>query len=194
MKKKGLTDATVRYNAKALNVLQKNMSDLDNAESVKSSIAQLDRNSSYKRNLVISYNNYCKYNGITWQKPKYYCESKVPKIPSEERVDLIISNCSRKLAAALCISKDTGMRPIEVMGLRVKDVDFQKCICYPNTAKHGSARCLKLKETTVNLLQAHLAKHNEITQNDKIFGKWDSNKSANGSDTTETSLQQDFAM
>jgi integrase len=174
MKKKGLTDSTLHYNEKALNVLQKNVSNLDNAEEVKGFIAQLQRNNSYKRNLAIAYNNYCKYNGINWEKPKYYCESRLPKIPSEEKINMIISNCSRKLGLALSISKDTGMRPIEVMSLRVKDTDCQKGICYPNTAKHGSPRCLKLKETTVSLLQTYLAEHQNIGLDDRIFGSWSS--------------------
>jgi hypothetical protein len=66
MKKKGLTESTLSYNAKALNVLQKNVSNLDNPDEVKGFIARLDRNNSYKRNLVIAYNNYCKYNSLTW--------------------------------------------------------------------------------------------------------------------------------
>jgi hypothetical protein len=45
---------------------------------------------------------------------------------------------------------------------------------YPETAKHGSSRVLKLKPSTLNLLLTYLEKHNEIGLNDKIFGNWNS--------------------
>jgi integrase len=86
---------------------------------------------------------------------------------------MIISNASLKLATAISISKDTGLRPIEVMNLTLRDLDLQNSTIYPTTAKHGSPRALKLKTATVNILNKYLMSRN-MGLNDKLFGKWNS--------------------
>jgi integrase len=47
-------------------------------------------------------------------------------------------------------------------------------LVHPNTAKHGSARVLKLKSQTLNLLASYLAKHSDMKLNDKLLGNWSS--------------------
>ena len=138
----------------------------------------------YKRNLAIAYSNYCKYNGIHWIKPKYRPSSKLPKIPSEEKISMLIANSPEKLALAISMSRDTGLRPVELMNLRLKDIDVQHGLVYPETAKHGKGRVLKLKSTTLNLLASYLAKRPEIGLKDKITGIV--MHTANGLDTVET--------
>ena len=97
----------------------------------------------------------------------------MPKIPLEAKIDCIIANAPKKLATAIAISKDTGLRPVELMRLKLKDLDLQKGAVYPETAKHGSPRVLKLKNSTLNMLNKHLATVN-IGFNGNIFGTWNS--------------------
>jgi len=97
----------------------------------------------------------------------------MPKIPHETKIECIIANASKKLATAIAISKDTGLRPVELMNLRLRDLDLQNGAVYPNTAKHGSPRALKLSNRTLNMLTKYLA-HANIGLNDKIFEKWNS--------------------
>ena len=97
----------------------------------------------------------------------------MPKIPQEAKINCIIANASKKLATALAMSKDTGLRPIELMNLKLKDLDLQKGAVYPETAKHGSPRVLKLKNSTLNMLNKYLADRN-IGLNDKLFSWWNS--------------------
>ena len=97
----------------------------------------------------------------------------MPKIPQEAKIDLIIASASKKLATAISISKDTGLRPIELMNLRLKDIDLQNGAVYPETAKHGSPRVLKLKNSTLNRLNKYLSNF-AFGLNDKIFGCWNS--------------------
>jgi len=73
------------------------------------------------------------------------------------------------------------------MNLRLKDIDVQHGLVYPETAKHGKGRVLKLKSTTLNLLASYLAKHPEIGLKDKTFGSWDSDAYGKWLDTIETS-------
>jgi len=175
LRKKGLREKTIRSISKSLKFLIRNLgSAINNPEAVREFIAKLDRNEGYKRNLVYAYDCYAKVYRIQWNKPIYRPSPKLPRIPLEEKINLIIANSSKKLALALSISRDTGLRPIEVMNLRLKDVDLQNGLVYPATAKHGSARVLKLKPSTLNLLSSYLALHPEITLESRIFGKWSS--------------------
>mgnify|MGYP000622021446 CR=1 FL=1 len=110
---------------------------------------------------------------MRWCKPKYFVPKKLPRIPLESEIDIIIANASKKLGLALSISKDTGLRPIEVMKLKLRDIDLQNGLIYPETAKHGCARVLKIKNRTLNLLKQYISSR-KIGLNDKLFGSWTS--------------------
>jgi len=157
---------------KALRVLAKHCN-LNEPEAVKTFIALLDRKNGYKRQLCFAYNNYTKVHGLTWNKPIYFAPSKMPKIPLESKIDCIIANASQKVATAIAISKDTGLRPIELMNLKLRNIDLQNGAIYPETAKHGSPRVLKLKNRTLNMLNKYLTNHN-IGLDDNLFGTWNS--------------------
>ena len=172
MKRNGLRDATIRNVVKALKFLAKNCG-LHDPESVKDFVARLECNEGYKRNLVYAYDKYLKFRGFSWVKPKYEANNKLPKIPLEEKVSMLIANTPLKLGLAVAISRDTGLRPIELMGLRLRDIDLTSGLVYPETAKHGSGRMLKLKSSTLNMLNVYLARH-PMNPNDKLFGNWNS--------------------
>jgi len=170
MKKDGYADETIKNVGKSLFRLAK-LCNLDSPDSVKTFIATFDRKDGYKRALCYAYDCYVKANGLTWKKPKYWVASKLPRIPLESEIDLIISKSSLKLSTAISISKDTGLRPVECMNLRLRDLDLNKGAVYPATAKHGSPRVLKLKPKTVTMLRNYLAtRHIEI--NDNLFSYW----------------------
>ena len=97
----------------------------------------------------------------------------MPKIPLESKIECIMANASKKLATAIAISKDTGLRPIELMNMKLRNIDLQNGAVYPETAKHGSPRVLKLKNSTLNMLNKYLANRN-IGLNDNLFGTWTS--------------------
>jgi len=174
LKKAGKTDATIKNVGKALETLVKH-ADLNNPESVKTYIATADKKHGYKRNLTYAYDQYVKIHGLTWTRPVYYQSAKMPKIPHEEKINCIIANSSRKLAVAIAMSRDTGLRPIELMNLKLRNVDLQNGAVYPETAKHGSPRVLKLRNTTLNMLNKYLA-NRSISLNDNLFGKWNSDR------------------
>jgi integrase len=167
MKKNGYSKYTINYTRKALQLLNKNC-DLEDPDSVKEFIARQDTTTSYKRNLCYSYEHYLKHHGLTWIRPRYRAKNDLPKIPTENKIDMIISASYRSLALKLKISKETGLRPIEVVSLRTRDVDFDKGLLYPSTAKHGSGRVLKLKQDTLSLLKLWIQK-NDLGLNDKLF-------------------------
>ena len=167
MKKNGLSDYSIRFTSKALKFLSKNCN-LNDPENVKSFISSLNVSNGYKRNLCIAYNKYVKVNGLSWNMPLYKVSSKLPRVPSSEKVQMLISGAKPLMALKLSISVETGMRPIEVMNLKVKDVDLQNRIIYPSSAKGGSARVFKISNRLTDMLRVYISKH-KLGLNDKLF-------------------------
>jgi integrase len=167
LKKQGYSDYTINFVRKALKVLEDGCG-LQEPESVKHFIAEMSVADSYKRNLCYAYEHYLRLNELTWERPRYYARERLPRIPSEKTIDMIIAASRPRLAVKLSISKETGLRPVELLALRVKDVDLEKGIVYPRTAKHGAPRALKIKTKTLNMLKTHI--HiNHLNVNQRIF-------------------------
>ncbi|MCW3985344.1 MAG: hypothetical protein NWE91_02905 [Candidatus Bathyarchaeota archaeon] len=74
---------------------------------MKFAIANYEANDSYKRNLCLAYNHYVKFHGLSWEVPRYKPSEKLPKIPTEEKVNMLISVSPFKLAVRLCLSKES---------------------------------------------------------------------------------------
>ncbi len=167
MKNNNKADSTIRFTDKALTYLSKH-ADLNKPEQVKHHIANLNSKNGYKRNLCIAYNKYCKYYKIKWVMPLYKPEVKHIKIPTTEQLEMLIARAGKTLSTKLTLSKETGIRPVELCNLKVKDTDLNQKLIYPTTAKHGNARILKIS----NKLQARLQNHinrNKLTPNNKLF-------------------------
>jgi len=68
---------------------------------------------------------------------------------------------------AFKLIKECGLRPIEVSGLTLKKIDLHKGLVYPETAKGGEARVLRIKKQTLALLKQLVS--NVQSVNEKIF-------------------------
>jgi len=166
MKNNGFSDYTIKNTSKLLKYLDKH-TDLNNPDSVKTAIATHTSNN-YKRNLCFAYKRYAQHLNIKWQMPKYRQDHKTRRIPTSEKLEMIIAKAGKTLATKLRISKETGLRPIELMNLKVKDIDLDQRTIYPTTAKHGSARKLKISANLNTLIQTHIIRH-KLNSNDKLF-------------------------
>jgi hypothetical protein len=80
LKTLGKAEGTLKSTANRLKHLAK-YCDLDSPESVKDFLANKKCANSYKNEFVKAYDHYCKINGLTWIKPKYKYERKLPRIP-----------------------------------------------------------------------------------------------------------------
>jgi len=85
---------------------------------------------------------------------------RITKIPRETDVNKIISAAKQKYALAYSILRDTGMRPVELTWLRLKQVDMESGLVYPGTAKKGKGRILKLRPSTLAMLKKYVQCHN----------------------------------
>jgi integrase len=90
------------------------------------------------------------------------------KIPTNEKIEMLITYASKTLATRILMSKETGLRPIELCNLKVKDFDVNQRIVYPTTAKHGAPRALKISTRLQEMLIQQITKHN-LKPEDKLF-------------------------
>ena len=146
MENNGKSKYTLRNYAKLLKYLSKN-NNMNNPEEVKQFISEIDGSNGYKKNLCLAYNKYCQYYNIKWEMPFYIPNPKQIRIPTTENLNILIAYAGQTISLKLMMSKETGMRPIELMKLKVKDIDLVQKTVYPKTAKHGAPRTLKFQMT-----------------------------------------------
>jgi integrase len=93
-------------------------------------------------------------------------------VPTEERIDKIISRCSLKDITIFQISKH-GLRPDEVSKITLRDIDLQRGLLSVRTSKLGAERTIKLKETAIMNLRTYIQRKNLTELNVRLFPKPD---------------------
>jgi len=142
--------------------------ELENTGSVLGFIARAKWRDSYKANLCDFYNQYCKFYGIVFVKPRYTKVNRIPRVPTEDKINLILGHASKKYVIIYKLAMECGLRPVELGSLTLNDIDFDKGVISVVSAKHGNLRMLKLKSEAQALLTNYVKKRNFRT-NAKIF-------------------------
>ncbi|MGC8999358.1 MAG: tyrosine-type recombinase/integrase, partial [Candidatus Bathyarchaeia archaeon] len=93
------------------------------------------------------------YLGILWIPPDYKVSCKIPFIPTEAELDLLIANMGKTLQALLQLLKETGMRVGEALRLKWTDVDFERRTVRISPEKGSLPRILPLSETAIAMLK-----------------------------------------
>jgi integrase len=167
MKKQGYAESTIEATGKRLRNLKKNC-DLNDPESVKGYVANKKCTNGFKETLIETYDFLMRSTGAKWDKPFYDRYDKLPKIPSEQRINMLISYASKRMALFLSMSRDLGSRPIELTWLKVKDINLENGTVNITSAKHCVGRVLKIKATTLDMLKQYINKKN-LNLDDRIF-------------------------
>ncbi len=128
-------------------------------------ICQFKAKDGYKRALSIAYNKYAKYFNLQWTMPKYEQEAQNIALPTKEKLLMLIANAKTNLSLRLQISMETGLRPVELCRLRVKDIDLEHKTVNPQTAKRGNPRTLPISVQLQTNIQTHIIKNNLQPQN-----------------------------
>ncbi|MFC1486609.1 tyrosine-type recombinase/integrase [Thermoproteota archaeon] len=172
MKSKGYSENTVKGYSKRLKFLAKN-TDLDNTDEVKRFITcQEGWSNAYKESVVNGYVHFVRFYGLEWVKPKYKRSARLPNVPSSEQVNKIIAHSGRKYSMIFSVLRDTGLRPVELHRLTMKNIDLEKGVIFPESAKGGRARALKLKTATLAMLKEYVTKNN-FSLNESMFPNTD---------------------
>jgi len=167
IKNNGMADATIKYVSQRLKRLEKH-ADLNSPEEVKHYVANLNVSNGYKNGLLFAYSQYCNHYKIEWKMVKYHRKQKMIQIPTTEQINMLISNSGRIMTVKLTLSKETGLRPVEVCNLKVKDLDLTHKTVYPTTAKHGASRILKISNNLTEMLKEYIVRH-KLNPTDKLF-------------------------
>ena len=119
MKKQAYEETTIKATVKRLKHLQKNCH-LADPESIKLFVANKKCSNAFKESLIETYHIYMKSIGQQWNKPFYTRYDKLPKIPTEERINMLISHAAPRMSLILSMSKDLGSRPVELTWLTAR--------------------------------------------------------------------------
>jgi len=167
LKKDGYSENTIDPIRKRLQNLARYVN-LDDPDKVKEFIAKATWSNGYKENIVNAYNHYAAFHQVDWRKPRYQRVFSIKKLPLETDIDLIIGHTKVRNRVAFSLVKECGLRPIEVANLTPKQIDSNKGLIYPETAKGGEARVLKLKLETLALFRGLVSKQN-VRMSERIF-------------------------
>ena len=167
MKNDNKSNDTIKFTRKSLTYLAKHTS-LTEPEAAKHFIAQIEYSDGYKKNLCIAYNRFCKHYQINWKMPLYIQEAKNVKLPTKEKLLMLIAKATMPTSIKLKLSMETGLRPVELCRLKANDLDIDHKAITPVTAKRGNPRTLKISLQLMDSIVSwiHL-KH--IQPNEKIF-------------------------
>jgi integrase len=144
--------------------------DLHDADDVLMYVAKKNVKESFKANLIDFYRHYADFYGIQFIKVRYRRDHRIPRVPLVEKIDMLIARASKKYAIMYSMINECGLRPVEVAGLTLDDIDLEKGILSVNTAKHGSPRMLRLKEKTFAMLNDYV-KLRKFGMKDKLFDR-----------------------
>jgi integrase len=167
LKKEGYTEATIDGYGNKLWVLSR-IADLSCPESVRLVIAMKQCSVAYKEALVFAYCHYVRVNGLSWNPPCYRRVRGLPYIASPEQINKIISRASRKYAVVFSVLRDTGLRPVELYSLTLRCVDLEKGTVNVKSAKRGLPRILKMKPSTVAMLNEYVGRR-KLGLDDRLF-------------------------
>jgi integrase len=163
----GREKATLKHVSYRLTVLTKHCS-LDDPEQVNTFIATQPWSNSYKDTFVKSYSHYVKCHRLQWVKPKYKTERRIPKIPSTESINMVISRSSKKFAVVFKILMETGAMPFELSQVKLDDIDLEHGMLSIQGFKGHAGRVFKLRQETQAMLKEYLGKYTKSTEK-KVF-------------------------
>jgi integrase/transcription elongation factor Elf1 len=154
MKKNGMAESTRERRVRLLNTMAKRGIDILDSEDVKVGIANQDKWSVKTKALAVEcYQSFLEMTGQEWAAPIYKPTHKIPRVPSEEEVDALISGCNIKTSAFLQILKETGARFGEAWALKWTDFNIQdKTVDINDPEKHSNPRKLPISDTCNDML------------------------------------------
>jgi len=143
-RKAGLRESTLDGFGRILKHLARHVN-LNSPEQVLNFIAVKDVSEARKEVIVNCYARYCEWKGLPFTKPKYRRVKKLPFVPFENEVDMLISALPRRLSVFCQLIKETGARPGEAWNLKWVDVNPQtNTVVINKPEKNSNPRMVKV--------------------------------------------------
>jgi integrase len=171
--KNGRADETIRSRIQALRQVSQ-LCDINNPEIVKLWLSDTKNehhfekpctwNNKTKTKFVDTYSAYLKYKQIQWTKPHYTINAKLPFIPTEQEIDLLISGSGKVLSAVLQCLKETGIRIGELTQLTPKDLDTERKTLNITPEKGSNPRILPISNKLIGMINNLPKVHKTIFQ------------------------------
>ena len=166
LKKRGLSESTIKTRIYQLSQLVKKGADLDNSDSVETVLATEKLTACQKKGRVAAYSSYAKTMGFQWTPIKTKYQPKQPFIPLESELNQLIAASGKITACFLQTLKDTGARSGEAVKLKWTDVNFENNTISINDPEKGSnTRTIKVSPKTIAMINALPKKYGEYLFN-----------------------------
>jgi len=135
--------------------------DLWNPESVKETISKQEKwTNGFKMLNVYAYEMFMTMESLTWTRPRYQQEEKLPFIPTEEEIDQLIAACGKKLGAFLLALKETGADPGEMAKTQWVDINIEARSINIKPVKGHRPRIMPISQQLIDRL-TYLPKKSE---------------------------------
>jgi integrase len=116
-------------------------------------------NNRTKTRFCYTYQALLKFINKTWTAPKYVVVAKLPFIPTEQELDLLISACGKITSTVLQMLKETGIRIGELCLLKWQDIDFEHKIVNVTPEKNSNPRVLPISDKLIGMLNTISKQH-----------------------------------
>jgi integrase len=143
MEKEGYKLHTVRGAVNTLKSVARR-TDILNAERVKEYLASAKLTDTRKEIIATHAARFYKWKQIAFNKPRYSRPDKLPWIPLENDVDLLIGGLGKKSSCFVQLIKETGCRPGEAWQIRWMNINFEQSHVTIVPEKGSRARQLKV--------------------------------------------------
>ncbi len=107
---------------------------------------------STKRKFIDTYTAFLRYIFQTWTPPKYTINEKIPFIPTEQEIDILIAGCSKLMSTILQTLKETGMRIGELTQLTPESLDLQRKVVNITPEKGSNPRILPISDKLIGMI------------------------------------------
>jgi len=152
LRKHGLREFSIRDYSQKLNYIAKK-TDILNPEAVEDFLAKASMSETSKHHYVAVLKSFYDYLGIKWEPPTYRVVTKIPFIPTEAELDILIANTSKTVSALLQLLKETGMRLGEALNLKWSDIDFEHKTVRITPEKGSLPRILPISDKAIAMIK-----------------------------------------
>jgi integrase len=150
-RKDGRAEETIRTRIQALKQVAR-ACDILYPEVVKGYLANCKWSNKTKVKFVDTYSAFLKYRRMTWTPPKYRVISKIPYVPTEMEIDILISACGKTTSTVLLTLKETGIRIGELCQLKWTDLDGERKTLNITPEKGSNPRILPISNKLIGMI------------------------------------------